>query len=59
MTPTTARGRVRSAILEYIDAEAWERVLVGERAIRQSLEVAMKGWLGAIPDQSGNTGGRP
>lgn len=55
MDPNTLRDRVRTEITKYIDPEAWERVEMGERAQRQSLEAVMNGWAGLSPGKPGNT----
>lgn len=44
MSPNVLRDRVREEISSHIELEAWERVEVGERAVRQSLEAVMDGW---------------
>src|SRR5260221_2317017 len=46
MDPNDLRYRVRTEITTYINTEAWERVEVGERAVRQSLSAVIDGWAG-------------
>lgn len=54
MDPNDLRERVKTEIHLHINTEAWERVEVGERAVRQSLAVVMDGWAGLSKGKPGN-----
>ncbi len=51
MSPVALRERVAEAIAEYIEPEAWDRVLAGERAVQQSFDAVLTGWT-AIQGQA-------
>lgn len=57
MDPNLLRERVRTEINTYIQADAWERVAVGERAVKQSLGAVMDGWAGLSRGKPGNAVG--
>lgn len=44
LDPRNLRQRVKEAILEYIDAAAWERCALAEGAEQESLKVALSNW---------------
>jgi len=60
MDPNVLRNRVRTEISTYIDDEAWERVMVSERAQQQSLNAVLAGWAGLLRGKPRNRpGARP
>jgi hypothetical protein len=47
MDPNALRHRVRTAILEEVEVEAWNRVQVADQAVQQSLDAHMASWAAA------------